>query len=42
MGLDINTNTLEIDTNGKLNVIGGGGGSSQWITSGSDIYYNTS
>ena len=40
ISLDINTTTLEIDTNGKLNVKGGGG-SSQWITSGSNIYYNT-
>jgi hypothetical protein len=39
ISLDINTNTLEIDTNGKLNVKGGS--SSQWTTTGSNIYYNT-
>jgi len=44
ISLNINTNTLEIDSSGNLNVksgIGGGSGSSQWTTSGSNIYYNT-
>ena len=38
----INTNTLEIDGNGQLNVIGGGGGggTSVFTESGNNIYYN--
>jgi len=41
ISLNINTNTLEIDSSGNLNVKSGGGGSSQWITSGTNIYYNS-
>ena len=37
---DINTNTLEIDVNGKLNVIGGSG-SSVWTQNENKIYYNS-
>ena len=37
----IDTSTLSVDSNGELSVIGGGGTSSQWTTTGNDIYYNT-
>jgi len=40
ISLDINTTTLEIDANGKLNVKSGSG-SSQWTTNGTNIHYNT-
>ncbi len=40
ISLNINTNTLEIDSSGNLNVKSGSG-SSQWTTSGTDIYYNS-
>jgi hypothetical protein len=37
ISLDINTNTLEIDSNGKLNVIGGGGSTIDLTTYTGDI-----
>jgi hypothetical protein len=33
--------TLAVDSSGNVITVTGGGGSSQWVTSGSDIYYNT-
>jgi len=38
----IDTSTLSVDSSGELSVIGGGGTSSQWTTTGNHIYYGSS
>ena len=38
----LDTTTLSVDSSGELSVIGGGGTSSQWTTTGNHIYYGSS
>ena len=42
LSLKYDTSTLQIDASGNLKVIGGGSSvSSQWTTTGSNIFYNS-